>query len=296
MRARDMERYIDDMQYAVVNAIVNSMRKCTPVHFISEDSTGIHVEEFSPNEDSVAMRNRLFSFTDIEKIDVEEEGTLMEEWSTMGIDSTCDFYELSEPESADCCKRMQVMIDPAMYVNSHDLRDMIVDDYSDLEAIEITEGWNGYPRNLRGAVIGCNYDKAAEIASMYGCSVVSVKRRNGWRLFECEGDVDSDFDMTAIYREDDLVDVFDDAEEFAEYIDNIIEDQEVYEEYEGLDDLKKLKDRVLHEDSKDKIFVVRDSEYDMYDLVERTTYCYGEDVWNYHIAIDCMIDDSWYNY
>lgn len=276
--------------YAVINAIENLMNNGSSVYFVTKDSTGIHLGQFSPYDDSTEMRNRLLSFPSIEIIDIEEEGALIDGWNDIDVDDTCDFYELSKTESTGGCERMQIMIDPDMYADSYDLQNMIVNKHSDLEAIEITEGSNGYPRNVRGAVIGCNYDKAEEIASMYGCSVVSVCRRDGWRLFECEGNAYSDYDMTDVYNNDSNF-VFDNAKQFVGFINDYIKDYEESEDYDKVEELSKLKDRVLQEDLKDEVFVVENGDVRYYELVSRTACCYSYDVWTHCIAIDCMTND-----
>ena len=276
------------MHYAVINAIENLMGSGQSVCFVIEDPKGIHSGQFSANDDPEEIRNRLLAFTSIDEIDIEEEGVLLDGWNDIGVDDTCDFYELSKTESTGGRERMQIMIDPDMYANSYDIRNMIVNKYSDLKAIEITEGINGYPMGLRGAVIGCSYDKAEAIASMYGCSVVSVKRRDGWSLYECERDVYSDYDMMDIYSNDCDI-VFDKAKDFVDYINECIKFYQECEDYGKVDELLKVKDRVLQEDLKDEVFLIENGDLRYYEKISRIAYCYSHDVWTHCIAIDCKI-------
>ena len=276
------------MHYAVINAIENLMGSGQSVCFVIEDPKGIHSGQFSPNDNPEEIRNRLLAFTSIDEIDIEEEGVLIDGWNDIGVDDTCDFYELSKTESTGGRERMQIMIDPDMYANSYDIRRMILNKYPDLKAIEITEGINGYPMGLRGAVIGCSYDKAEAIASMYGCSVVSVKRRDGWSLYECERDVYSDYDMMDIYSNDFDI-VFDKAKDFVDYINECIKFYQECEDYGKVDELLKVKDRVLQEDLKDEVFLIENGDLRYYDTISRTAYCYSHDVWTHCIAIDCKI-------
>lgn len=276
------------MHYAVINAIENLMGSGQSVCFVIEDPKGIHSGRFSANDDPEEIRNRLLAFTSIDEIDIEEEGVLIDGWNDIGVDDTCDFYELSKTESTGGRERMQIMIDPDMYANSYDIRNMIVNKYSDLKAIEITEGINGYPMGLRGAVIGCSYDKAEAIASMYGCSVVSVKRRDGWSLYECERDVYSDYDMMDIYSNDCDI-VFDKAKDFVDYINECIKFYQECEDYGKVDELLKVKDRVLQEDLKDEVFLIENGDLRYYEKISRIAYCYSHDVWTHCIAIDCKI-------
>lgn len=276
------------MHYAVINAIENLMGSGSSVYFVIEDPKGVHSGQFSANDDPEEIRNRLLAFTSIDEIDIEEEGVLIDGWNDIGVDDTCDFYELSKTESTGGRERMQIMIDPDMYANSYDIRRMILNKYPDLKAIEITEGINGYPMGLRGAVIGCSYDKAEAIASMYGCSVVSVKRRDGWSLYECERDVYSDYDMMDIYSNDFDI-VFDKAKDFVDYINECIKFYQECEDYGKVDELLKVKDRVLQEDLKDEVFLIENGDLRYYDTISRTAYCYSHDVWTHCIAIDCKI-------
>lgn len=274
------------MHYAVINAIENLMGSGQSVCFVIEDPKGIHSGQFSPNDDPEEIRNRLLSFTRIDEIDIEEEGVLIDGWNDIDVDDTCDFYELSKTTGGR--ERMQIMIDPDMYANSYDIRRMILNKYPDLKAIEITEGINGYPMGLRGAVIGCSYDKAEAIASMYGCSVVSVKRRDGWSLYECERDVYSDYDMMDIYSNDCDI-VFDKAKDFVDYINECIKFYQECEDYGKVDELLKVKDRVLQEDLKDEVFLIENGDLRYYEKISRIAYCYSHDVWTHCIAIDCKI-------
>lgn len=54
-----------------------------------------------------------------------------------------------------------------------------------LEYIETTTGRNGYPENIKGAIIGFDtYDQAEEIAAKYGLDIELFKTRYGWQFWE----------------------------------------------------------------------------------------------------------------
>lgn len=58
-------------------------------------------------------------------------------------------------------------------------------DREGLEYIETTTGRNGYPENIRGAIIGFEtYDQAEEIAAKYGFDIELFKTRYGWQFWE----------------------------------------------------------------------------------------------------------------
>lgn len=58
-----------------------------------------------------------------------------------------------------------------------------------LELIETTSERNGYPSNLRKAIIGFDsFEQAQELAERYGLKVQEFERRDGWQLWYRTGD------------------------------------------------------------------------------------------------------------
>ena len=58
----------------------------------------------------------------------------------------------------------------------------------DLDIVEVTSGINGYPSNLRQAVVGfSSFDAAKELAEKYLKNVVLLHKRDGWNLYEIKG-------------------------------------------------------------------------------------------------------------
>ena len=54
-----------------------------------------------------------------------------------------------------------------------------------LDYIETTTGANGYPRNIRGAIIGFEtFEEAEKIAKEYGLRITTLFKRDGWNLYE----------------------------------------------------------------------------------------------------------------
>lgn len=53
-----------------------------------------------------------------------------------------------------------------------------------LEIIETTDKSNGYPSNLKSAIIGFdNFKQAEEIAEKYNLKITSFHKRNGWSIW-----------------------------------------------------------------------------------------------------------------
>lgn len=56
------------------------------------------------------------------------------------------------------------------------------------EVIETTSEANGYPRNLKKALIGFeNFEQAEQLAERYDLSIETFKKRDGWQLWHREG-------------------------------------------------------------------------------------------------------------
>ena len=59
----------------------------------------------------------------------------------------------------------------------------LAEDYN-LEYIETTTGTNGYPQNIKPALVGFEtFEQAQEIADMYNLSIESFEKRDGWSLW-----------------------------------------------------------------------------------------------------------------
>lgn len=57
-----------------------------------------------------------------------------------------------------------------------------------LEYIETTTGMNGYPQHLRGAIIGFNtFAEAEAIAQEHGLRITTFFKRDGWHLYQRDG-------------------------------------------------------------------------------------------------------------
>lgn len=94
---------------------------------------------------------------------------------------TC--YELTDKQG----NISQVVVDDFYLPNSYDICDFIIDndDHKDLKREEITEGTNGYPRNLHACITGFDtFDDAKTFADDYGLELQTIRRRDGHDLWE----------------------------------------------------------------------------------------------------------------
>lgn len=174
-----------DELYKVVNAVINTLRQQENVCYVTTGNGGSGSGTFSPNDDWDVIRRDLLSYDSCEELDEDE----LEDG--FGADTNdFKFWQLTKYGSQNPAA-IQIAINPENYVtSSYDLCDMICEEH-DLEAAEITTGTNGYPRGLRGCVLlggsGKNIEQMQELAEMYGVDLVSLHRRDGWRMWECEG-------------------------------------------------------------------------------------------------------------
>lgn len=281
-----------DEQYKVVNSIINTLRRGDCVAYVSTGNGGSGFGFWKPSDEDMELRKHLLHFARVKSLDVDDDEELCEDWKDSDyFDKSLDFYELSETGMNNPF-RIQVMIDPFMYVNSYELRDMIVEDHDDLTSVEITSGINGYPRNLHGAVVGFySYEQAAQIAELYGVEVVSLRRRDGWHFYESQGAVYNNYDMMDVYENDGNYSIYTDSSEFVETIDMVMSDTDE-EDYEDdysdfMSRMQCLKDQVTNENTDGKFFLVPCDDWNAYQLIDLKASHYYEDVWTFDIALDC---------
>ena len=74
---------------------------------------------------------------------------------------------------------------------------------NEFNLIETTSEPNGYPRNLRKAIIGFeNFEQVEELAEKHNLSIELFERRDGWDLWARRGMIHKPFDMANIYVEE----------------------------------------------------------------------------------------------
>ena len=282
--------------YKVVNAVINTLNHGEAVVYVSGGQGGSGEGMFDTNEDNEKVRTSLLQFADCEELDEDE---LLGDWSEEVLEgarkSGFDSWEFSN--YGDNASRLQVMINPDYYVtSSYDLRDMICDD-TDLEAAEITTGMNGYPRGLRGAVLlggsGKTIEQMQELADRYGVELVSLHRRDGWQLWECEGWKSDLYDYISFadQRNDNLhywesYKAY--AEELREYAADMEDEkrEDFLAEAERVEGWQLEKNEVLCAPNGYPYLLLDDVE-----KVDRMVDHFSYDTHNYTLALDCMIEE-----
>ena len=123
-----------------------------------------------------------------------------------------------------------------------------------LEYIETTIGMNGYPKSIRGAIIGFEtFEEAEKLAKEYGLVIRTFFKRDGWQLYErnssttyepleigCDDYGDDYHQYTADDCEDffeeqvkPMLGDFDNFEDLQKFIDN---SKEIYDELQSIDE------------------------------------------------------------
>lgn len=69
--------------------------------------------------------------------------------------------------------------------------------------VETTSDGNGYPRNLKKAIIGfADFARADEFAKENNGEIIELKRKEGWQLWSRGGRMYEAFDMRKVYDDD----------------------------------------------------------------------------------------------
>ena len=77
-----------------------------------------------------------------------------------------------------------------------------------LDLIETTSEMNGYPRNLKKAIVGFStFDEAQRLADMYDLTVQEFTRRDGWQLWVRGGRMYEEYDYVQIWRDNANTDI-----------------------------------------------------------------------------------------
>ena len=276
--------------------MINTLNHGEVVVCVSGGQGGSGEGMFDFNEDNLKVRRSLLQFAKCEELDEDE---LMNDWSEEVLDgarkSSFDFWELSGyGDNAPC---LQVMINPDYYVtSSYDLRDMICEE-QDLEAAEITTGMNGYPRGLRGCVLlggsGKTIEQMQELADMYGVELVSLHRRDGWKLWECEGWTSDLYDYVAFAdRKNDNLHYWESYKDYADELREYATDMEDEKREDFLAEADRVEGWQL--DKNEVLCAPNGYPYLLLDDVEkvdRMVDCFSYDTHNYTLALDCMIEE-----
>lgn len=282
--------------YKVVNAVINTLNSGDSVAYVTGGQGGSGYGVLDCNEDNVKVRMDLMQYAECEELDEDE---LLGDWTDELRKSGFDFWQLSNYGDNAAC--IQIAINPDNYVtSSYKLRDMICEE-QDLKPAEITMGMNGYPRGLRGCVLlGCTgktIEQMQDISDMYGVELVSLHRRDGWQLWECEGKACSLYDFASFMDERN-----DDLHWWSSYKEYVKELREYAREVRNSDIVAEMDIRSTFDAKADQVENLKlgDNEF-LYCTAgypyltdpikaERMVDHFSYDTHNYMLALDCMME------
>lgn len=133
-----------------------------------------------------------------------------------------------------------------------------------LDIVSVTEASDGYPQNVQLALIGFdNFDQAEEVARAHDLSIVSLYKRDGWKLWAEQGaawgpiklgaeDYGDDYmSCDSSCDEDDLADDLRGAIDGIEELDDISEAEQVIARMYDADSIEVIKKEVMswHDDA-----------------------------------------------
>ena len=112
-------------------------------------------------------------------------------------------------------------------------------DNNGLQFIETTSGTNGYPQDLKPALIGFNdYEEAEEFAQEHGLQTYIFHKRNGWQLWQRSKPAYEPMIISAENYGDDYNMLL--ASELIKYFDNEVKPR--LDDFDDIDSLKKFVD------------------------------------------------------
>ena len=156
-----------------------------------------------------------------------------------------------------------------------------------LELIETTTGNNGYPQNLKHAIVGFeSFEQAQEIAEKYGLRIESFRRKDGWQLWERNYLTmyapfqNSAEDFGDNYNE---IDKIDESEFFEREIKPIINDFEDFESLETFIESKKKVWEEIQNMEDNELVITHYGEY--YETISKESMVFSHDTWNSIIGL-----------
>ena len=176
-----------------------------------------------------------------------------------------------------------------------DIINAIIDNYQ-VDEVTVTSGSNGYPSNLRTALLVDSWADAQAIADAYPeVTISSLRKRDGWALWEERGTMWQPYNMLSDYQQygrviktkDDVYDYYLDDSNYLRSLDSEALADHLETASKLLRDIDGLAD--------DEYLCANDGDdYDSWDKVEEFAIGYREDVWQYRIGIifDCLSDDE----
>ena len=154
-----------------------------------------------------------------------------------------------------------------------------------LDIVSVTESSNGYPKNVRLALIGFdNFDQAEDVANANDLTIVSLYKRDGWNIWAEQGaawgpiklgaeDYGEDYmSFDSSWDEDDLADDLRRAIDGIEDLDGIFAIVDFYKKIkEELDDISEDEQVIAHMYDADTIEVIKKEVMSWHDDANSST-------------------------
>lgn len=155
--------------------------------------------------------------------------------------------------------------------------------------IETTTGTNGYPQNLKFAIVGFeNFEDAQHLAYKYGLNVESFRKKDGWGLWNRDNaNMYAPYKISANDFGDNYCDFEKmDEEDFMEIeVDPVLKDTQ-FEDMEALESFVTAKRELWEEiDEMEDDEVVIGLYGGYFDTFKKEPMSFSHDTWNYTIGI-----------
>lgn len=165
-----------------------------------------------------------------------------------------------------------------------DLRELA--DNEGLHYVETTSEGSGYPRNLKGAIIGFDdFAHAEALAKEHGLTIMQLHKRDGWQLWYRKDETYEPLRITSADYGDDYSELEQmDAEAFySEEVEPFLEDFSTLAELKALVEEKgKLWEEVENLEE-DELVITHEGRY--YETIEKETMSWSFDTHTYEIGL-----------
>ena len=165
-----------------------------------------------------------------------------------------------------------------------DMRDMA--EQKGLHFVETTSESNGYPRNIKDALIGFDtFEEAEALAKEHGLDIMLLHKRDGWQLWHRKANAYEPMAITSADYGDDYSDLHCmSAEDF--YDEEVAPMLDAFSTLAELKAFVESKEAIWEEMStmgEDELMILHDGQY--YEKVEKSPMSWSFDTHNYEIGL-----------
>lgn len=166
-----------------------------------------------------------------------------------------------------------------MKINIEDIADE-----QGLTIIETTTGSNGYPQELKKALIGFDtFEEAQALAGDCGLRVTTFTRKDGWQLWSRDNNTTyKSMQISSADYGDDYMD-WDDEEGYIEELKELLQNVESFDDMQSIMDNA---DRIINElriKDDNEIVITCGNRY--HETVRKSTMSWQNDSWYYEIGV-----------